>query len=80
MYTIYSREEPPCLFCMAAKRLLTDKGEAFENLVIGETITLDDFKAKFPDQRTVPLIFKGDKKIGGYDELKKHMELENLSL
>lgn len=80
MYTIYSA--PGCTFCEQAKSLLKNKGLQFKELVldVGQLkaegtayISRDEFKAKLPNVRTVPQIFLGESKIGGFDDLKKSL-------
>ncbi|PHZ84305.1 glutaredoxin 3 [Paremcibacter congregatus] len=66
--TIYTKMM--CPYCVDAKLLLTEKGQAFDEIDIGRN----------PDQRpvmidrasgghTVPQIFIGDTHVGGCDEL-----------
>ena len=59
-----------CPFCVRAKRLLTQKGVAFNEY----DITLggpkrEEMLARAPDARTVPQIFIGDVHVGGSDDL-----------
>lgn len=65
---IYTRKF--CGYCTAAKRLLTQKGVAFEEI----DATFDNAKrsemiAKSNGGSTFPQIFIGDKHVGGCDEL-----------
>lgn len=64
---VYSKEN--CSYCTKAKNLLTLENISYEETVIGEDITREDFMSLFPDQRSVPLIFVNGEKIGGYNEL-----------
>ncbi len=70
MKTIEIYTTPFCGYCLAAKRLLTEKGVTFTEIDV----------SRDPEQRqimlaranggyTVPQIFVGDTHIGGYDEL-----------
>lgn len=66
---IYSKSH--CTYCEKAKALLTIKGLNFTENKIGDDITREDFISLFPEQKTVPLIFINDERIGGYDNLVK---------
>ncbi len=66
---VYSKNY--CPYCDRAKRLLTDKGVAFEEINLeGKQ---DDMMALIQKtgMRTVPQIFIGDFFVGGYTELKE---------
>ena len=58
-----------CAYCVAAKRLMKDRGIPYEEI----DVTGDDDKRAWlvetTGRRTVPQIFIGDRAIGGYDEL-----------
>ncbi len=59
-----------CGYCFRAKRLLDEKGVAYEEF----DITMggpkrDEMQARAPGARTVPQIFVGDTHVGGSDEL-----------
>ena len=66
--TIYS--SPLCGFCHAAKRLLSQKGVAFEEI---DVLQNPDQKPimiqRAGGRRTVPQIFVGDMHLGGYDDI-----------
>ena len=57
-----------CPYCTAAKRLLTQKNIAFEEVDVSEDKDFDDLVRR-TGMKTVPQIFFGDKLIGGYQEL-----------
>jgi glutaredoxin len=67
---IYSKEH--CPFCVQAKALLIQKNIEFMEVNIGSDMLREDFISMFPEQKTVPLIFIGGQKIGGYKELVEH--------
>lgn len=69
--TMYTRNDPPCGFCEQAKSMLAYYGVEYNNIVIGEDISRDDFLNKYPNIKTVPAIFFGKEYIGGHDELAK---------
>ena len=60
-----------CPYCVRAKKLLTTKGVAFEEIDVTED---DELRTRMVElaggRRTVPEIFINDKIVGGYDELK----------
>jgi len=72
MFLIYTKNQ--CKFCVMAKALLTMKGQSYNEINVGEEILVEDFKEMFPEQKKLPLIFNGDDKIGGYDELKLYFD------
>lgn len=63
-----------CPFCDQAKALLNAKGIEFEEKKIGDGYTKEDLLAEVPTARTVPQIFIDSELIGGFTELKKHLE------
>ena len=59
-----------CSYCYAAKRLLTEKGVAFEEIDVGFDPGLRaKMRERANGQRTVPQIFIGDTHVGGSDDL-----------
>ena len=63
-----------CPFCDQAKNLLKMKGIEFEEKKIGYGFTREDLLEAVPTARTVPQIFLDDQLIGGFTELKKHLQ------
>ena len=63
-----------CTFCDQAKSLLNLKGIEFEERKIGDGYTREDLLEAVPTARTVPQIFLDDKLIGGFTELKQHLQ------
>lgn len=70
---IYTRSSPPCTYCVRAKKLLASKDIGYTETDIGPDMSLEDFKATFPEVRTLPLIIIDGVKIGGYDQLVQHL-------
>ena len=65
---IYSSEY--CPYCSAAKRLLTKKGVAYEEIdVDGRPAAREDMRTKAGGANTVPQIWIGDVHVGGCDDL-----------
>jgi len=60
--------KPGCSFCAKAKSLLTDKGVAYEEIVLGKDATSVSVKA-ISGNSTVPQIFIDGNNIGGSDDL-----------
>lgn len=59
-----------CPYCHRAKRLLSQKGAAFEEIDVSlNQAKREDMVAKAGGRRTVPQIFIGERHIGGSDEL-----------
>lgn len=63
-----------CPFCDQAKALLTQKGIVFEEKKIGDGYTKEELLEAVPTARTVPQIFLDGELIGGFTELKKHLQ------
>ena len=63
-----------CPYCDQAKALLTHKGIAFEERKIGDGYTREDLLQAVPTARTVPQIFIDDVLIGGFTELRDHLQ------
>lgn len=70
MFKIYSK--PNCQYCTMAKEHMQKLNVEYQEVVIGVDIDRDSFIMEYPEVRSVPLIFKGDEKIGGYNELIEH--------
>jgi glutaredoxin 3 len=60
---------PFCGYCVRAKRLLTERGLAYEEFDVGDDDALRARVMERSGRRTVPQIFIDDRAIGGYDEL-----------
>ena len=63
-----------CPYCDQAKALLKQRGIAFEEKKIGDGYSKEDLLEAVPTARTVPQIFLNDQLIGGFTELRKHLE------
>ena len=64
-----------CPFCVQAKALLESRGIEFEerNIIAG-TWTKEQLLAAVPNARTLPQIFVDDKLVGGFTELRRHLQ------
>jgi glutaredoxin 3 len=63
-----------CPYCDQAKALLKQRGIPFEERKIGDGYTREELLEAVPTARTVPQIFIGNELIGGFTELKQHLE------
>lgn len=63
-----------CPYCDQAKSLLKQKGIEIEERKIGHGYTREDLLEAVPNARTVPQIFLDGNLIGGFTELKKHLQ------
>jgi glutaredoxin len=63
-----------CPYCDQAKALLKMKGIQFEEKKIGDGYSKEDLLEAVPAARTVPQIFLDETLIGGFNELKTHLE------
>lgn len=62
-----------CPYCDQAKALLKQKGIPFEEKKIGDGYTKEELLEAVPTARTVPQIFLDDQLIGGFTELRAHL-------
>jgi len=69
---VWSRDA--CPFCDQAKALLTQRGIVYEERKIGADYTREQLLEAVPTARTVPQIFLDDAHIGGFTELKQHLQ------
>jgi len=63
-----------CPFCLQAKALLTQKGIDFEERNVQENWTREQLLEAVPTARTLPQIFLDDKLVGGFTELRRHLQ------
>ncbi len=65
----------PCPYCDQAKALLKQKGIEYEERNITEgTWTKEQLLEAVPTARTVPQIFLNEQLIGGFNELRHHLQ------
>lgn len=70
--TMWSKYQ--CPYCDQARMLLETKGYEIEERKIGDGWTREDLLEAVPSARTVPQIFLDGELIGGFTELKKHLQ------
>ena len=63
-----------CPYCDQAKALLTQMGIKYEERKIGDGYSREELLEAVPNARTVPQIFLDGNLIGGFTELKKHLQ------
>jgi glutaredoxin len=80
-FTVYSKDN--CSFCQQAKSFLLMRSKKFEVKNLGSDYTLEEFRTKFPEQKTFPMIVHqkysedGDQfniEVGGFDRLKEYLK------
>lgn len=59
-----------CGYCVAAKRLLSNRGIPYEEIDVTGDHDARTWLVQVTGRRTVPQIFIGERAIGGYTELK----------
>lgn len=74
MYTVYSKEN--CQYCEMAKKLLEANLQSYTEIRIGRDISVDEFKSKYPYERTAPLVLKDGQRIGGFRDLEEFLRVE----
>lgn len=67
--SIVMYESRICGFCMAAKRLLKQKGWEYESRVVDGNSELRGEMQKLTGKTSVPQIFFDDTHVGGYDDM-----------
>ena len=63
-----------CPFCVQAKALLESKGIEFEERNVSKDWTREQLLEAVPNARTLPQIFLDDKLVGGFTELRQHLQ------
>ncbi|MEL6227456.1 MAG: glutaredoxin 3 [Pseudomonadota bacterium] len=58
-----------CPYCHMAKRLLKEKGVAYEEINVSRSADREKMRARAGGKNTVPQIFIGETHVGGCDEL-----------
>jgi glutaredoxin len=69
---VWSKDQ--CPYCEQAKALLKVKGIEFEERNINKDWTKDQLLEAVPTARTMPQIFLDGELIGGFTELKTHLQ------
>ena len=69
---VWSKDSGP--FCVQAKALLKQRGIETEERNISKDWTREQLLEAVPTARTLPQIFLDDNYIGGFTELRKHLQ------
>lgn len=59
-----------CPYCHAAKALLNDANLEFNEIDVTDDATREEEMIRRSKRRTVPQIFIGDVRVGGFDDLR----------
>jgi glutaredoxin 3 len=68
---VWSKDQ--CPFCVQAKALLDSKGIEYEERNIMHGWTKEQLLEAVPTARTLPQIFLDGEPIGGFNELRQHL-------
>jgi glutaredoxin 3 len=63
-----------CPYCDQARALLEQHGITYEERKIGDGYTREDLLEAVPTARTVPQIFLDGRLIGGFTDLRQHLQ------
>ena len=69
---VWSKEN--CPYCQQAKALLKQKNIEIEERNINKDWTREQLLEAVPNARTLPQIFLDEAHIGGFTELRKHLQ------
>ena len=69
---IWSKEN--CPYCVQAKALLTQKEFEIEERNINKDWTKEQLLEAVPNAKTLPQIFLNNKYVGGFTDLRKHLQ------
>jgi glutaredoxin len=70
---VWSKDQ--CPFCDQAKRLLESRGIEYEERNVSQGWTKEQLLEAVPTARTVPQIFLDDELVGGFNELRKKLNV-----
>jgi glutaredoxin len=70
--TVWSKDQ--CPFCVQAKALLESKGIEYEERNVSRDWTKEQLLEAVPTARTLPQIFLEEEYVGGFTELKAHLQ------
>ena len=69
---VWSKEN--CPYCLQAKALLESRGIDYEERNVSADWTREQLLEAVPTARTLPQIFLDDNYIGGFTELRRHLQ------
>jgi glutaredoxin 3 len=65
---------PNCAYCMAAKKLLEERCQAYVEKDITDEAVMAEFRERLPRQKSLPQIFIDGEHIGGHEDLRLRMK------
>lgn len=74
---IYTKDD--CPYCAMAKIALVNKGVSFSEQKLHTHFTREQILKKFPSANSFPIIVLDGFYIGGYNQLKEHLEEQTKS-
>jgi glutaredoxin 3 len=74
---MYTKDD--CSYCIAAKAFLGGKGIQFVEKKLFRDFSREQILEKFPAASTFPIIVLDGFYIGGYNQLKEHLDSQNSS-
>lgn len=76
-YEIYTKDD--CPYCNLAKATLRNVGATFTEKKLYRDFTKEQLKEKFPSAKTFPIIVLDGFVLGGYTEMKEHLNQQSNS-
>lgn len=77
IWTVYSKPDGRCPHCENTKKFFKTKGIPINITIVEDkdkASTFTELKDKIGDHKTFPIIFMGDKFIGGYSKLQEYIK------
>lgn len=71
-YEIYTKDD--CSYCQMAKMTLQSGGIPFTEQKLNRDFSREQIREKFPAAKTFPIIIVDGFYIGGYNNLKEHLD------
>lgn len=75
MNYVYTRSNPPCVFCERVKALLDGYGIPYDVYDIGDPLRQIEFELL--GARSVPQVFLNNRHIGGFEQTAKYLRGES---
>ena len=72
---LYTKER--CPYCQMAKIALMDKVIPYSEQKLGRDFSREQILEKFPEAKTFPMIVLDGMYIGGYTQLREHLDSKN---
>jgi len=72
---VYTKED--CPYCQMARIALWDKQIPYSEQKLGKHFSREQILEKFPEAKTFPIIVLDGMYIGGYTQLREHLDSKN---